>query len=58
MCVCVRVCVCVCVWFGMDYWERVFPDSIEEERLVIKKKHQSFKKQLKIRRRKIWAKFK
>ena len=38
--------------------KRQFPDSIVENRSVIKKKHQPYKKQLSIRRRKKWARFK
>ena len=38
--------------------KRQFPDSIEEKKSIIKKKHQPYKIQLIIRRRKIWAKFK
>ena len=38
--------------------KRQFPDSIQENRLLIKKKHQPYKKQLRIRRRKKMAKFK
>ena len=38
--------------------KRQFPNSIKENRSVIKKKHQPYKKQVSIKRRKKWAKFK
>ena len=38
--------------------KRQFPDSAEENMSVIKKKHQPYKKQLSMRRRKKFAKFK
>ena len=37
--------------------KRLFPNSIEDNRSKIKKKHQPYKKQLSQRRRKKWAKF-
>ena len=46
---------------GFDFnkeLKRQFPDSVEESRSVIRKKHQPYMKQLSIRRRKKWAKFK
>ena len=47
--------------FELDFekeLKRLFPNSIEENRSVIKKKHQPYKKQSSRRRRKKWAKFK
>ena len=38
--------------------KRQFPDSVEENRSVFRKKHQTYMEQLRIRRRKKWAKFK